>query len=79
MKFIINELKKPDKTKIPVKYIDTREPEILTEEYVSELNRGIDYRIRECEARNIAALEEATMYPVMGQLETKGNQRKLIR
>ncbi len=79
MEFKIKELKKPDKTIIPIKYIDKREPEILTDEYVSELNSGIAYRIRECETRNIASLEEAIMYPVMGQLETKGSQRKLIR
>ncbi len=78
MEFRLNELKKPDKSIIPLSYLDKREPAILTEDYVAELNREISYRIRECETRN-SSLEEVTMYPVMGQKETKGNQRKLIK
>ena len=79
MEFRIRELKEPDKTIIPIKYLDTREPEILTDEYVSELNREIAYRIKDGEARNMVPLEEVSMYQVKGNLETKGNTRSLTR
>ena len=79
MKFKINELKKPDKSIIPIKYLDIREPEVLTDDYVAELNREMAYRIRESEDKNMAPLEDMAMYPLRGTLEVKEKTRKLIR
>ena len=48
MIFKLQELKKPNLSKVPCP--DTREPKILTDDYVKELNRSIAYRIRQREA-----------------------------
>lgn len=66
MEFKIKELTTPDKTKLPSSFTDKREPEILTDEYVSTLNREIAYRLRESEARQMYAESNTPMYPVMG-------------
>ncbi len=72
MEYKIRELKRPDKSIIPLSYLDKREPEILTEGYVAELNREIAYRIRDLDARNMVAVDEETICKL-------GNSRKLTR
>ena len=72
MEYKIRELKRPDKSIIPLSYLDKREPEILTEDYVAELNREIAYRIRERDAKNRVEIDEETICKL-------GNSRKLTR